>query len=118
MSVLLSKYTYGPKSFTTAEISSEEIVEYGNIDYNSSVSTGAVEFVLVYAYDTIPVITTDIAIDYNTNGDIGDELIGSDLRLVPVFMKDEISVNGVPTMLYSRIIVYCKGNNIFNQIQK
>jgi len=107
-----SFYSYGPRSFTSADISSSEIIEYGNIDYDSSIETGAVEFVLVYAYDTIPVITTDIAIDYNTNGDIGDELIGSDLRLVPVCMKDNIS----GTLLYSRIVVYCKGNNIPSSI--
>ena len=108
-----SFYTYGPKSYTTAEISSTETLEYGNADYNN---LGGIEFILVYAYETMPVVTTDIAIDYNINGDIGDELIGSDLRLVPVCMKDEISVNGVPTMLYSRIIVYCKGNNIPSSI--
>ena len=108
-----SFYTYGPKSYTTAEINSTETVEYGNADYNN---LGGIEFILVYAYETMPVVTTDIAIDYNTNGDIGDELTGSDLRLVPVCMKDEISVNGTPTMLYSRIIVYCKGNNIPSSI--
>jgi len=107
-----SFYTYGPKSYTTAEINSTETVEYGSVNYNNI----GVEFILVYAYETMPVVTIDIVIDYNTNGDIGDELIGSDVRTVAVCKKDEFTINGVPTMLYSSIVVYCKGNNIPSSI--
>ena len=85
---------------------SDTFYEDGVADYG----TAGVEFILIQAYTEMPVISLQLIVDANDNGDVGAELDATTPQLVPVLRKENFLIDGVSTPCYSRVTIYVRGS--------